>query len=65
MGDPNRPGSKLFELALAWLAEDKEARIAAEIAIEGKVRRGAKEADPKDGESFYAKWVARKSSSNV
>jgi len=55
MGDPNRPGSKLFELALAWLAEDKEARIAAEIAIEGKVRRGAKEADPKDGESFYAK----------
>lgn len=55
MADPNRPGSKLFELALAWLAEDKEARIAGEIAIEGRAKRGAKEADPKDGESFYAK----------
>lgn len=55
MANPDRPGSRLFELALAWLAEDKDARVAGEIAVGGRRKRGAREADPKDGESFYAK----------
>lgn len=58
MADANRPGSKLLELVLAWLIEDRQARIAKEIAVHGRQKRGAQngEKDPKDGESFYNKY---------
>lgn len=58
MEDPNRPGSKLLELALAWLGEDREARIKKEISVGGTKKRGAKklaEGVTSDSEAFYRK----------
>lgn len=56
MEDPSRPGSKLLELALAWLSDDKQERIKKEIAAGGKKKRGAKDGDvPTDSETFYRK----------
>ncbi|GAA97839.1 uncharacterized protein L969DRAFT_592399 [Mixia osmundae IAM 14324] len=56
MNDPNRAGSRLLELALAWLAEDKEERKKLEEAgEEGFSKRGAN-SDPSDSESFYRKY---------
>ena len=54
MQDPQRPGSKLLELALAWLVEDKEARVNKEVARDGVQKRGA-QAIPTDSEAFYRK----------
>lgn len=57
MEDPARPGSKLLELALAWLAEDKAARIKREVEVLGRRKRGAAEnAIPSDSEVFYKKY---------
>ncbi|KAM0790308.1 hypothetical protein ACM66B_005609 [Microbotryomycetes sp. NB124-2] len=60
MEDPERPGSKLLELALSWLSEDKNVRIDKEIAIGGRRKRGAKEQQegdvPTDSETFYRKY---------
>lgn len=52
MDDPNRAGSRLLELALAWLANDRKMR---ETAPEGTYKpRGAhKSDDPTDSEKFY------------
>lgn len=58
MEDPARPGSKLLELALAWLALDKDARVAREIAVGGTRKRGAQkrlEGETSDSEAFYRK----------
>lgn len=54
MMDPNRAGSRLLELALSWLVEDRAARIAKEVAEKGVQRRGA-QALPSESESFYRK----------
>ncbi|KAK4049789.1 CCR4-NOT regulatory complex component [Microbotryomycetes sp. JL201] len=58
MEDPERPGSKLLELALAWLTQDKQVRIDKEIAIGGRRKRGAKDHQdiPTDSETFYRKY---------
>ncbi|ORY59019.1 P-loop containing nucleoside triphosphate hydrolase protein [Leucosporidium creatinivorum] len=59
MEDPERPGSKLLELALAWLAQDKERRIEKEIAVGGTKKRGAAkkaEGETTDSEAFYKKY---------
>jgi len=58
MEDPQRPGSKLLELALAWLAQDKEKRIEKEIAVGGTKKRGAAkraEGETTESEAFYKK----------
>lgn len=56
MEDPERPGSKLLELALAWLDEDKQARIQRELKEGGKRKRGAQASEiPTDSEVFYRK----------
>lgn len=54
MEDPNRAGSRLLELCLAWLKEDKIVRIANEISRDGFQRRGAREVTG-DSEQFYKK----------
>ncbi|BGP18360.1 hypothetical protein JCM10213_008531 [Rhodosporidiobolus nylandii] len=57
MEDPDRSSSKLFELALYWLAEDKKARVAREIAEGGETKRGAvKSGETRDSEVFYRKY---------
>lgn len=57
MEDPERPGSKLLELALAWLDQDKTARIERELKEGGKRKRGAQAGGdvPTDSEVFYKK----------
>lgn len=54
MEDPNRAGSRLLEVALAWLKEDRVARIDKEISTYGSQQRGAKDV-PADSEAFYKK----------
>ncbi|KAK4048493.1 CCR4-NOT regulatory complex component [Microbotryomycetes sp. JL221] len=60
MEDPKRPGSKMLELALSWLDQDKQVRIEKEISVGGKRKRGAKEKlendVPTDSETFYRKY---------
>ena len=57
MEDPNRTGSKLLEVALHWLVEDKRKRIEREVAQGGKEKRGARAAEgkPTNSEDFYRK----------
>ncbi|KAL8281025.1 hypothetical protein RQP46_006704 [Phenoliferia psychrophenolica] len=55
MMDPERSGSKLLELALSWLVEDRAARIEKEIREKGVQRRGA-QAVPGESEAFYRKY---------
>ena len=56
MEDPNRTGSKLLEVALHWLVEDKRKRIEQEVAQGGKEKRGARaQGEPTDSEDFYRK----------
>lgn len=58
MEDPQRPGSKLLELALSWLKQDREARIEREISVGGTKKRGAKKLEEgvtSDSEAFYRK----------
>ncbi|KAK4700366.1 CCR4-NOT complex subunit CAF16, partial [Phenoliferia sp. Uapishka_3] len=55
MMDPERPGSKLLELALSWLVEDRAARIAREISVSGAQKRGA-QSTPGESEAFYRKY---------
>ena len=54
MMDPERPGSRLLELALSWLVEDRERRIEKEVREGGVKRRGA-QAITGDSEAFYRK----------
>ncbi|GAA6058042.1 hypothetical protein JCM3770_002936 [Rhodotorula araucariae] len=55
MDDPERRGSKLLELALYWLVEDRKLRVAREIEQHGKEKRGATGVT-KDSETFYRKY---------
>ncbi|BGP49795.1 CCR4-NOT regulatory complex component [Rhodotorula kratochvilovae] len=55
MDDPSRPGSKILELALHWLTEDRKTRVALEIAHGGREKRGAAGVT-KDSETFYRKY---------
>lgn len=54
MQNPDRAGSKLLEVALAWLGEDKVARDEKELRERGERRRGPKK-DVTDSEVFYRK----------
>lgn len=54
MENPLRAGSRLLELCLAWLKEDRVERVRQEIAIHGKQTRGARDV-PADSEAFYKK----------
>lgn len=54
MEDPNRAGSKLLELCLAWLGEDRVMRVSREIEMTGARKRGAR-AIPTDSEDYYRK----------
>lgn len=57
MEDPNRTGSKLLEVALHWLVEDKRKRIEIEVAQGGKEKRGARaQGEPSNSEDFYKKY---------
>lgn len=56
MEDPDRSGSRLLELALSWLVEDKAARVEREMEVIGRRKRGA-QALPTDSEAFYRKCV--------
>ncbi|SCV73733.1 BQ2448_6163 [Microbotryum intermedium] len=53
MEDPGRNGSKMLELALTWLQEDRKERESGEIARDGLRKRGAKEVT--ESEAFYRK----------
>jgi CCR4-NOT complex subunit CAF16 len=58
MENPERPGSKLLELALAWLEGDREARMSREVKENGRRKRGAQlgeEGKVTDSEQFYRK----------
>ncbi|GAA5911940.1 hypothetical protein JCM8208_002862 [Rhodotorula glutinis] len=55
MDDPNRRGSKLLEVALHWLVEDRKKRVEKEIADLGREKRGAQEANI-SSEAFYRKY---------
>jgi CCR4-NOT complex subunit CAF16 len=59
MEDPNRAGSRLLEVALAWLKVDRVERIAKEIRIHGSQLRGAASLKnvTSDSETFYKKFV--------
>lgn len=54
MEDPHRAGSRLLELCLAWLGEDRVMRVKQEIEMTGARKRGAREI-PADSEEFYRK----------
>ncbi|GAA5862296.1 hypothetical protein JCM8547_007592 [Rhodosporidiobolus lusitaniae] len=57
MDDPNRSGSKMLELVVHWLQEDKRKRIENELKEGGKVKRGAAAAgETRDSEVFYKKY---------
>jgi len=50
----DRSGSRMLELALWWLGQDKQARINKEEQEEGGRKRGAKDsALVRDSEKFY------------
>lgn len=58
MDDPNRTGSKLLEVALHWLVEDKQKRIEKEVREGGKQKRGARgQGETTNSEDFYKKCV--------
>ena len=57
MDDPNRRGSKLLEVALHWLVDDRKKRVEKEIADLGREKRGAQEANI-SSEAFYRKCVS-------
>lgn len=54
MANPDRAGSRLLEVALAWLGQDKVVRDKKEIDKYGSRKRGPK-AETKDSETFYRK----------
>ncbi|GJN92657.1 hypothetical protein Rhopal_005692-T1 [Rhodotorula paludigena] len=56
MDDPQRSGSRLLELAVHWLEEDKRRRIDKEVREGGKERRGANGKVTTDSEAFYRKY---------
>ncbi|GAA5992311.1 hypothetical protein JCM10908_000418 [Rhodotorula pacifica] len=57
MEDPQRTGSKLLEVALHWLVEDKQKRIEREVREGGKEKRGAKgKGETTNSEDFYKKY---------
>ncbi|POY71109.1 hypothetical protein BMF94_5866 [Rhodotorula taiwanensis] len=57
MDDPNRTGSKLLEVALHWLVEDKQKRIEKEVREGGKQKRGARgQGETTNSEDFYKKY---------
>lgn len=54
----DRSGSRMLELALWWLGQDKQARINKEEQEEGGRKRGAKDsALVRDSEKFYKQYV--------
>lgn len=59
MEDPERAGSRLLELAVAWLREDRKMRLELEKSnTEGFRSRGARTTEEtRDSETFYRKWV--------
>ncbi|GAA5980742.1 hypothetical protein JCM11641_000189 [Rhodosporidiobolus odoratus] len=57
MDDSNRSGTRLLELALYWMEEDRKARIEKELKDGGKTKRGAlKEGETTESEVFYKKY---------
>ena len=56
MENPMRAGSRLLELCLAWLKEDRVKRVDLEVEMTGERKRGAR-ALPADSEQFYRKSV--------
>jgi len=55
----DRSGSRMLELALWWLGQDKQARINKEEQEEGGRKRGAKDsALVRDSEKFYKQCVS-------
>jgi CCR4-NOT complex subunit CAF16 len=59
MEDPNRVGSRLFEVAMSWLVEDKRKRVELEQAgVDGFRTRGASKQETTDSEIFYKKCVS-------
>ncbi|GAA6014354.1 hypothetical protein JCM10207_005430 [Rhodosporidiobolus poonsookiae] len=59
MEDPERRGSRMLELALHWLEEDRKVRVEKEVQEGGKQRRGARKAgegETTDSEAFYKKY---------
>lgn len=57
MENPMRAGSRLLELCLAWLKEDRVKRVDLEVEMTGERKRGAR-ALPADSEQFYRKYVS-------
>ncbi|GAA5871265.1 hypothetical protein JCM3774_000895 [Rhodotorula dairenensis] len=56
MEDPARTGSKLLEVALHWLVEDRKRRVQLEMEQSGKEKRGAKaKNETSNSEDFYKK----------
>jgi len=56
INDPNRAGSRLLELSLAWLREDKLLRQRLEEEGVGGYRARGSKIVPTDSETFYRKY---------
>ncbi|GAA5960451.1 hypothetical protein JCM21900_003600 [Sporobolomyces salmonicolor] len=57
MDDPQRGGSRLLELAIHWLEVDRARRVAEEISLGGKQKRGAlADGETTDSEKFYRQY---------
>ncbi|KAI5479768.1 CCR4-NOT complex subunit CAF16 [Pseudohyphozyma bogoriensis] len=55
MEDPRRVGSRMMEVALGWLEEDRQERIKREVGVGGVRKRGPKEKET-DSEKFYKQY---------
>ncbi|GAA5915921.1 putative ATP-binding cassette family ATPase CAF16 [Sporobolomyces salmoneus] len=56
MNREDRSGSRMLELALWWLGEDKKARLEKEVKETGQKKRGAKDGVVGDSEKFYKQY---------